>query len=132
MLKVIKKLVGTAHERRMKKIRPIIEGISSLEPRMQQLSDPQLAAQTPKFQEMIHNGASLDDILPEAFATVREASIRTLGIRPFDVQLIGAVTLHEGSISEMKTGEGKTLVAVAPAYLNGLEGKGVHIVTVND
>ncbi len=132
MLKVIKKIVGTAHERRMKKIRPIIEAISSLEPRMRQLSDSQISAQTPKFQEMLHNGASLDDILPEAFATVREASVRTLGIRPFDVQLIGAVTLHEGSISEMKTGEGKTLVAVAPAYLNGLEGKGVHIVTVND
>jgi len=132
MLKLLKKIVGTAHERRMKTIRPNIEAIAALEPRIQRMSDPQLQGQTARFKEMLDNGATLDDLLPEAFATVRETSIRTLGIRPFDVQFIGGVTLHEGAIAEMKTGEGKTLVAVGPAYLNALEGKGVHVVTVND
>ncbi|MCU0665047.1 MAG: preprotein translocase subunit SecA [Myxococcota bacterium] len=116
----------------MKKIRPTIEAISSFEPRLQRLSDAQLLAQTAKFKERISRGESLDAILPEAFATVREASIRALGIRPFDVQFIGGVALHSGSIAEMKTGEGKTLVATAPAYLNALSGEGVHVVTVND
>ncbi len=128
----MKKLVGTAHDRNMKKIRPTIERISALEPKMQRLTNASLQAQTAKFKEQLDNGASLDDILPEAYATVREASVRTLGIRPFDVQFIGGVVLHNGGIAEMKTGEGKTLVAVAPAFLNTLEGKSVHVVTVND
>jgi preprotein translocase subunit SecA len=132
MLKSLKKLVGTAHERNMKKIRPVIEAISSFEPRAQRFSDAQLRAQTARFKERIANGESLDSILPEAFATVREASVRALGIRPFDVQFIGGVALHSGTIAEMKTGEGKTLVATAPAYLNALTGEGVHVVTVND
>ncbi|MCK9463467.1 MAG: preprotein translocase subunit SecA [Proteobacteria bacterium] len=116
----------------MKGIRPVIERISALEPRIQRLTDAQIRAQTALFKGRIERGEALDDILPEAYAVVREASIRALGIRPFDVQFIGGVVLHEGCISEMKTGEGKTLVAVAPAYLNALGGKGVHIVTVND
>ncbi len=132
MLNIVKKIVGTAHVRKMKRIRPLIETIAALEPKMQLLTDAELQGQTPKLKEKLSNGASLDDILPEAFATVREASIRTLGIRPFDVQFIGGAVLHDGGIAEMKTGEGKTLVAVAPAYLNALEGKGVHVVTVND
>ncbi|MCP4678563.1 MAG: preprotein translocase subunit SecA, partial [Deltaproteobacteria bacterium] len=132
MFNVVKKVLGTAHDRKMKKIRPIIESISALERKMQRLTDPELQGQTAVFRARLDNGASLDDILPEAYATVREASVRALGIRPFDVQFIGGVTLHNGGIAEMKTGEGKTLVAVAPAYLNALEGKGVHVVTVND
>ena len=116
----------------MKRMRPVLEAIAAFEPRLQRLTDAELQAQTPKFKEQLDNGATLDEILPEAFATVREASVRTLGIRHFDVQFIGGVVLHNGGIAEMKTGEGKTLVAVAPAYLNGLEGKGVHVVTVND
>jgi preprotein translocase subunit SecA len=132
MLNVVKKLLGTAHDRAMKQVRPIIETIAAMEPKMQRLTDAELKAQTGKFKEQLDNGAPLDDLLPEAYATVRETSIRTLGIRQFDVQFIGGVTLHNGDIAEMKTGEGKTLVAVAPAYLNALEGKGVHVVTVND
>jgi preprotein translocase subunit SecA len=132
MLNVVKKIFGTAHERKMKTIRPMLEAIGSLESRIQRFTDAELRGQTSKFKEKLDNGASLDDILPEAFATVREASVRTLGIRPFDVQFIGGITLHSGGIAEMKTGEGKTLVAVAPAYLNALTGEGVHVVTVND
>jgi preprotein translocase subunit SecA len=132
MLSIVKKILGTAHDRRMKTIRPLIERISTLEPRYQRLSDAQLKAQTALFKERLERGEKLDDLLPEAYATVREASVRALGIRPFDVQFIGGVVLHQGGISEMKTGEGKTLVAVAPAYLNALEGRGVHVVTVND
>jgi preprotein translocase subunit SecA len=116
----------------MKQVRPTIEAIAALESRMQRFTDAQLKAQTAKFKEQLDNGASVEDILPEAYATVRETSVRTLGIRQFDVQFIGGVTLHNGGIAEMKTGEGKTLVAVAPAYLNALGGKGVHVVTVND
>jgi preprotein translocase subunit SecA len=132
MLNVVKKIVGTSHERKMKRIRPILEAISALELKMQLLTDDQLRGQTAKFKEKLDNGATLEEILPEAFAVVRETSVRTLGIRQFDVQFIGGVVLHEGGIAEMKTGEGKTLVAVAPAYLNALDGKGVHVVTVND
>ena len=132
MKAIVKKIFGTAHARKMKKIRPQIEAISSFEGRMKSLTDTQLRGQTAKFKQMLDNGASLNEILPEAFATVREASVRVLGIRPFDVQFIGGVTLHNGEIAEMKTGEGKTLVAVPPAYLNALGGKGVHVVTVND
>ena len=110
----------------------MVQHVNALEPEMRSMSDQQLQAQTLRFKERCHNGESLDDLLPEAFATVREASLRTLDMRHFDVQLIGGVVLHRGKIAEMKTGEGKTLAATLPAYLNALTGKGVHIVTVND
>jgi preprotein translocase subunit SecA len=129
---VLAKLFGTKHEREIKAMRPIIAAINDLEPQMQALSDQELAAQTVKFREQIAQGASLDDLLIPAFATVREAGRRILNMRHFDVQLIGGIVLHRGKIAEMKTGEGKTLVATLPVYLNALEGKGVHVVTVND
>lgn len=132
ILKLIKKVIGTKNERELKRIRPIVERINSLEERIKRLSDDELKAFTPHFKERIEKGESLDEILPEAFAVVREVARRTIGMRHFDVQLIGGVVLHEGKIAEMATGEGKTLVATLPAYLNALEGKGVHIVTVND
>ena len=113
-------------------MRPVIAAMNDLEPSMQQLSDIDLAAKTIEFKEKLARGASLDDLLIEAFAVVRETSRRVLNMRHFDVQLIGGMVLHKGRIAEMKTGEGKTLVATAPSYLNALEGKGVHIVTVND
>ncbi|MBO6539630.1 MAG: preprotein translocase subunit SecA [Rhizobiaceae bacterium] len=127
-----RKVFGSSNDRRLKAMRPRIEAINALENEMEALSDADLAARTVKFREDLANGAKLDDLLVPAFATVREASRRALGMRPFDVQLIGGMVLHEGSISEMKTGEGKTLVATLPVYLNALEGKGVHVVTVND
>jgi len=111
---------------------PLVDGITALEPEYRDLSDAQLQAQTAHFRERLDQGESVDDLLPEAFAVVREASTRVLGMRPFDVQLIGGIVLHQGKIAEMKTGEGKTLVATMPAYLNALSGRGVHIVTVND
>jgi preprotein translocase subunit SecA len=126
------KIFGTKHEREMKALRPLIAAINELEPRMQQLSDEQLAAKTQEFKQKLANGATLDDILVEAFATVREAGRRVLNMRHYDVQLIGGIVLHRGKIAEMRTGEGKTLVATLPSYLNALEGKGVHVVTVND
>ncbi len=126
------KVFGSSNERKIKKIRPIVENINAIEPQLRDLSDEALRAYTTKFKEQLEQGAELDDILPEAFAVVREASVRTLKMRHFDVQLIGGVVLHEGKIAEMKTGEGKTLVATLPAYLNALSGRGVHIVTVND
>ena len=126
------KVFGTKHDREIKRIRPIIAAINDLEPQMQQLPDAELAARTVDFKQRIANGASLDDILIEAFAVCREAGRRVLNMRHFDVQLIGGITLHRGRIAEMKTGEGKTLVATLPSYLNALGGKGVHIVTVND
>jgi len=129
---LLTKVFGSKNERELKKINPIVEKINALEPQMQSMSDEALKAQTPLFKERLNNGESLDDILPEAFATVREASIRTLQMRHFDVQLIGGIVLHQGKIAEMKTGEGKTLAATLPAYLNALSGKGVHIITVND
>lgn len=132
VLNFLTKLFGTAHEREMKKLRPLVEKIASLEPSMQALSDAQLQAKTPEFKERLAKGETLDDILPEAFAALREASTRVLGMRHYDVQMIGGITLHRGAISEMKTGEGKTLVATLPVYLNALSGKGVHVVTVND
>ncbi len=113
-------------------MRPTIAAINDLEPAMQQLSDIDLAAKTIEFKEKLAHGATLDDLLIEAFAVVREAGRRVLNMRHFDVQLIGGMVLHSGKIAEMKTGEGKTLVATLPAYLNALEGKGVHVVTVND
>src|SRR5712675_195197 len=129
---VLAKIFGTKHEREVKAIRPLIAAINELEPSVQQLSDEDLAAQTVNFRQQIDQGASLDDLLIPAFATVREAGRRFVNMRHFDVQLIGGVVLHRGKIAEMKTGEGKTLVATLPVYLNALEGKGVHVVTVND
>src|SRR6516164_8930440 len=129
---VLAKIFGTANEREIKAMQPLIASINALEPELQQLSDAELAARTAEFKQQLANGATLDDILAPAFATVREAGRRMLNMRHFDVQLIGGVILHRGKIAEMKTGEGKTLVATLPAYLNALEGKGVHVVTVND
>ena len=126
------KIFGTYSERELKSIYPIVDKIEALEEEYQALTDAQLQAKTPEFKERLANGETLDDILPEAFATVREAAWRVLGMRPYRVQLVGGVVLHQGRIAEMKTGEGKTLVATLPAYLNALSGKGVHIVTVND
>ncbi|MGE5543388.1 MAG: preprotein translocase subunit SecA, partial [Bacillota bacterium] len=111
---------------------PKIDIINSLEREMQSLTDAELGAKTVEFKNRLADGETLDDLLPEAFAVVREASVRTLGLRHFDVQLLGGIVLHMGRIAEMKTGEGKTLVATLPTYLNALEGRGVHIVTVND
>ncbi len=126
------KIFGSKNERELKKLSLVVENINDLEPQMQAMSDEQLRARTALFKERLEKGESLDDILPEAFATVREASVRTLKMRHFDVQLIGGIVLHQGRIAEMKTGEGKTLVATLPAYLNALSGRGVHIITVND
>ncbi len=126
------KVFGSKNERELKKIRPVVEKINALEPRMQAMSDEMLKEQTTIFKDRLSNGESLDDILAESFATVREASVRTLQMRHFDVQLIGGIVLHQGKIAEMKTGEGKTLAATLPAYLNALSGRGVHIITVND
>lgn len=125
-------LFKTYSEKEVKRVRPIVEKINSLEPAMKELSDSELVAKTPYFKEQLKNGKTLDDILPEAFAVVREASRRVLGMRHFDVQLIGGIILHQGRIAEMKTGEGKTLVATLPVYLNALTGEGVHLITVND
>ncbi|RLC02683.1 MAG: preprotein translocase subunit SecA [Deltaproteobacteria bacterium] len=132
VMNFLTKIFGSKNERELKKIQPIVDQINSLEPTVQAMDDVQLAKQTLRFKERLVNGESLDDILPEAFATAREASVRALGMRHFDVQLIGGVVLHNGCIAEMKTGEGKTLVATLAAYLNALTGKGVHIITVND
>ena len=129
---LIEKIFGSYSDRELKRIRPIVEKINSLEPEFVALSDAELKEKTNEFKARLNNGETLDDILPEAFATVREASKRTLGMRHFDVQLIGGIVLHQGRIAEMKTGEGKTLVATLPCYLNALSGKGVHVVTVND
>ena len=132
-MNLIKKIFGTYSEKELKRIRPIVEKINSLEPEMENLSDKELRAKTDEFKDRLNNkGETLDDILPEAFAVVREASKRVLGLRHFDVQLIGGIVLHQGRIAEMKTGEGKTLVATLPVYLNALTGKGVHVITVND
>lgn len=129
---LLTKVFGTKHDREIKKIQPLVEQINGFEPDIKKLSDDELKAKTPYFKEEFANGRSLDDILPEAFAVVREASRRVLDMRHFDEQLIGGVVLHQGKIAEMKTGEGKTLVATLPVYLNALTGKGVHVVTVND
>jgi len=129
---ISRKLFGSDNDRTLKRITPLVSTINDLEPKIEPLTDDQLRAKTAEFKEKIAQGASLEDILPEAFAVVREASRRTTRMRHFDVQLVGGVVLHQGRIAEMKTGEGKTLVATLPAYLNALSGKGVHIVTVND
>lgn len=129
---VFESIFGSANKKELKKIEPIIKKIESYDKSMQQLSDDELKHKTVEFKERLKNGETLDDILPEAFAVVREASYRVLGMKQYRVQLIGGVVLHQGRIAEMKTGEGKTLVATLPAYLNALSGKGVHVVTVND
>mgnify|MGYP003342779198 CR=1 FL=1 len=121
---ILAKVFGTKHEREVKALRPTIQAIGEMEPRMQEMSDEELAAQTVRFREQLAQGASLDDLLIPAFATVREAGRRVLNMRHFDVQLVGGMVLHNGRIAEMKTGEGKRLVATLPAYLNALEGKG--------
>src|SRR5271166_565234 len=127
-----RKLFGSANERLIKSYRPRVSAINALEGEIEKLSDDELRARTEEFRQQLADGKTLDDILVPAFATVREAAKRTLGQRHFDVQLIGGMVLHEGDIAEMKTGEGKTLVATLAVYLNALAGKGVHVVTVND
>ncbi len=129
---VFSRVIGTKNERELKRLQPLVVQINELEPALQKLSDPDLRAKTGEFRERLERGATLDEILPEAFATVREVARRVLDMRHFDVQLIGGAVLHEGKITEMATGEGKTLVATLPVYLNALQGRGVHIVTVND
>jgi preprotein translocase subunit SecA len=129
---ILRTVFGTKHERDVKRMKPVVAQINALEPEMQQLDDAGLAARTDELRKRVADGEELDDLLPEAFAVCREAAHRRLGMRHFDVQLIGGMVLHQGTIAEMATGEGKTLVATLPAYLNALSGKGVHIVTVND
>src|ERR1700704_1321039 len=129
---LLAKVVGTQNDRELKRLRPIVTEVNAFEPAIKALSDEQLRGKTAEFRQRVANGDTLDDLLPEAFAVVREAGRRVLNMRHFDVQLIGGAVLHKGKIAEMKTGEGKTLVATLPAYLNALEGKGVHVVTVND
>lgn len=129
---IFSKIFGTKDQKEIKKIEPIVDKIMALDEEYSALTDEQLKNKTDEFKNRLKNGESLDDILPEAFATVREASYRVLGLKQYRVQLIGGIILHQGRIAEMRTGEGKTLVATLPAYLNALEGKGVHVVTVND
>ena len=130
--KIIKKIFGSRNERLVKAMRKIVAQINDFESALQPLTDEQLKAKTDEFRQRLEQGELLDNLLPEAFATVREASQRTLGLRHYDVQMIGGMVLHEGKISEMRTGEGKTLMSTLPAYLNALTGKGVHVITVND
>src|SRR6185295_389650 len=129
---LLAKVIGTQNERELKRLQPRVVQISALEPGIQPLSDEQLRGKTAEFRKRVANGEPLDDLLPEAFAVVREAGRRVLNMRHFDVQLIGGMVLHSGKIAEMKTGEGKTLVATLAVALNALAGKGVHVVTVND
>ena len=130
--KFVTAIFGDYSKHEVKKLRKTVDKINALEEKYKSMDDKELAAQTPVLKERLANGETLDDILPDAFAVCREASSRVLGMRHFDVQLIGGIVLHQGRIAEMKTGEGKTLVATLPAYLNALSGEGVHIVTVND
>ena len=132
MAKFLEKIFGTHSSRELKKIEPIADKVMALEDEYRKLTDEQLRAKTDEFKRRLANGETLDDLLPEAFAAVREASDRVLGMRHYRVQIIGGIVLHQGRIAEMRTGEGKTLVATLPAYLNALTGKGVHIITVND
>ena len=129
---LVKKIFGTKNDREIKRILAIVDEINNLEPEIKKLGDEDLKAKTIEFRERLDKGETLDDILVEAFAVVREGAVRVLGMRHYDVQMIGGVVLHEGKITEMKTGEGKTLVATLAVYLNALTGKGVHVVTVND
>ena len=131
-VKVIDKIFGTHSQRELKRIYPLVDKIEELRPAMQALSDEELKGKTEEYKKRLTEGETLDDLLPEAFATVREAARRVLNMEHYRVQLIGGIILHQGRIAEMRTGEGKTLVSTAPAYLNALEGKGVHVVTVND
>src|SRR5574337_1000200 len=126
----LKSLFGTTQERDVKRMTPVVQAIGALEPALHSLSDAALREKTDEFRKRLADGADLDELLPEAFAVCREAARRTVGMRPFDVQLMGGIVLHEGKIAEMATGEGKTLVATLPVYLNALAGKGVHVVTV--
>src|SRR5262245_53097683 len=133
MLNVLVRAVfGTKHERDAKRMRPAVESINALAPELERVSDAELRAKTDEFRKRLADGAALDDLLPEAFAACREAARRAVRMRHFDVQLMGGMVLHAGKIAEMATGEGKTLVATLPAYLNALGGRGVHVVTVND
>ena len=131
-MNVFKKIFGTSSQREVKAIMPLVKKIEALEEEYKALTDAQLQAKTPELKERLAKGETLDDILPEAFAACREAAWRVLGMRPYQVQIIGGIILHQGRIAEMRTGEGKTLVATLPAYLNALAGKGVHVITVND
>ena len=131
-MNIIEKMFGTHSQRELKRIMPIVDKIDSLRPSMQALSDEELRGKTREYKKRLEEGETLDDLLPEAFATVREAAKRVLNMEHYRVQLIGGIILHQGRIAEMRTGEGKTLVATLPSYLNALEGKGVHVVTVND
>ncbi len=132
LLNLALKLFGSSNERALKRLQGKIGPVNTLEEQFVALSDAELQGKTAEFKARIEKGEDLDSILPEAFATVREAAKRVLGMRPFDVQLIGGIVLHEGKIAEMRTGEGKTLMATMPVYLNAIAGKGVHVVTVND
>ena len=129
---IAKSIFGSANDRYVKSMQKVVDAVNSFEPSVEVLSDAELAAKTISFKERVAGGETLDDILPEAFAVVREAAKRTLGQRHYDVQLIGGIVLHRGEIAEMRTGEGKTLVATLACYLNAIDGKGVHVVTVND
>ena len=129
---VLKKVFGSKNERTLKRLRKVVAKVNAFEPALEKLSDSELQNKTAEFRERLQKGETLDQLLPEAFACVREAARRTLGLRHFDVQMIGGMVLHSGKIAEMRTGEGKTLVATLPVYLNALPGKGVHVVTVND
>lgn len=131
-MNILEKVFGSHSEKEIKRIMPLVEKIESLESTMEALSDEELKGKTEEFKKRLEAGETLDDLLPEAFAVVREAGVRTLGMKHYRVQLIGGIILHQGRIAEMKTGEGKTLVSTLPAYLNALSGKGVHVVTVND
>ena len=131
-MKLSEKIFGTHSQRELKRIMPIVKKVESYHDEMRGLSDEELKGKTKEFKDRLAKGETLDDILPEAFATVREAAWRVLGMEPYEVQIIGGIILHQGRIAEMKTGEGKTLVSTMPAYLNALTGKGVHIITVND
>ena len=132
MSKFTDMLFGTHSQRELRRIEPLVKRIEDLRPQMLELSDDQLRGKTEEFKKRLAEGETLDDLLPEAYAAVREGARRSLGMEPFRVQLIGGIILHQGRIAEMRTGEGKTLVATMPAYLNALEGRGVHVVTVND
>src|SRR5690625_2849707 len=132
MAGILEKIFGSYSDRELKKITPLVNKILALDEEMQGLNDEELRNKTTEFKNRYENGERLDDILPEAFAVVREASQRVLGMKHFPVQIYGGIILHHGRIAEMKTGEGKTLVATLPSYLNAISGKGVHIITVND
>ena len=132
MFEFLKKMLGTSNEAQLKKLQKTVDAVNALGDAYRKLTDAELRAKTEEFRERLRKGETEDQLLPEAFATVREAADRVLGMRPYDVQVLGGIVLHQGRIAEMKTGEGKTLVSTMPAYLNALRGEGVHIVTVND